>query len=87
MTTTNDEARPFRVEFEFCEMPPMALIEKEYARLDQLKAEGVFVSLNLKPDTSGGTLRMRGRSRNEVDAAIRSLPLYPFAQWTVTEEG
>ena len=71
------------IEFVFREMPPEHLIEKEYERLDELKAEGVFVSLQLKADQSGGVLQMHGRSMKEIEEAVSSLPLYPFAEWKI----
>lgn len=78
--------KPFLVEFDFEEMPPMDRVEQEYERLDELKEQGVFVSLDLKPDRSGGRLEMRGRDREEVEEAVRSLPLYPYARWEVSEQ-
>lgn len=84
----NDSAnrRQFRVEFQFHDALPMPLIEKEYERLDELKADGIFIALDLKPDKSGGTLQMRGRSKDEVEIAVQSLPLYPFADWSIFDE-
>ncbi len=82
---TGEAASPFRVEFSFEEMPPTPLIEQEYKRLGELKEQGIFVSLDLKPDRSGGRLEMRGQNREEIEAAVRSVPLYPYAEWTIHE--
>jgi hypothetical protein len=43
-----------------------------------------FVSLDLKPGATGGTLQMRGQSTEQTETGVQSLPLYPFARWTIT---
>lgn len=84
--THNAATQPFRVEFKFNQAPPINLVKKEYERLDELKTEGTFVSLDLKPDKSGGILEMRGQSKDDVQKAIETLPLYPYADWHVYDE-
>ena len=80
------EVKPYTVSFNFHKSPPESLIKAEHQRLNELKSEGLFLSLHLRKDMRGGTLAMQGASREEVEAALKSLPLYPFADWTVRED-
>jgi hypothetical protein len=61
------------------------LIEREYQRLETLKQMGIFKSLNIYRDRSGGDLKMLGSSEREIETALQSLPLCKLSHWTISE--
>ncbi len=61
------------------------LVPLERARIAELREQGIVKALYLSADMAHAWIVLHGESQEQVQHGLESLPLYPYAQVTLTK--
>jgi muconolactone delta-isomerase len=62
----------------------LARIPQEQARIQTLREQGTVEALYISSDRSHVWIVMQGKSQDQVQKDLESLPLYPYMEVTIT---